>query len=313
MNARAVDMCRGEGDLCVLDPPTWEDWYLSGRAGAVSVDEALRQFVVANQTFHTALGFRLGDEALNEAYGLTGSVPAQMRRLIAASGLLASPAGRSHVVDACAYGHTDHLHANFTTIGVCRETIRLDTCSERPAPFVCVCVSAASRDKARDPLSEDERFNLVAAAFLCIAVAGFMLLVRSISYTRYLLRRHCCRESDALRRVRQQDEDEETRSRTRRHGRWTRRRREAAELRQALGKKALGTPEAEIPQLWSCTLCCTFWVAVILGPLLLLYAWPCLIPGVGCDFDYYAGCGFRLPYVDEGDTSGRLTTVLAGR
>jgi len=285
MNARAPGMCQSKDDACVLDPPTWEDWYRSGRAGDVPLAESFRLYSLANASYNEGAAYR---QATWSRDGVT------------------------YTNEACAFGHADHLHANLSTLGVCRRTLRLDTCEDEPAPFVCVCVSPHVRDRAQDPMSEDERFNLIAAAFICLGTAGFMCVLRLIWLANYVLHRHCCREADALSRLRQLDEDEDgLRATQRRHGRFTRRRRDEP-AKAALVKRAPGSPEDEIIELSACVTCCTFAVALIGGPCLLLYAWPCLLPGVGCDFDYWVGCGFRLPYVDPGDTSGRLTTVLAG-
>ncbi len=94
------------------------------------------------------------------------------------AGWLRTSDGRALVEGACEFGHTDHTHANLSSVGECRRTLRLDQCEDEPPPFVCVCVSEAVRDRVRDPLSDDERFNLVAAAFFCLGTAGFMLALR---------------------------------------------------------------------------------------------------------------------------------------
>jgi len=253
---------------------------LSGRAGEVTLAESYALFVQANLSFTDGMSFRRSD------------------------------------TEACEYGHTDHKHtarvlqagsAVFETdvsrIGVCRKNLVSDLCEDNPPPFVCVCVAKKVRDVAQDPISDDERFNLWLVSFGSIGVAAFMLVMRCIAYGRYLVQRHCCRESDALRRVHQQDDDDAaTRSRTRY---FTRRRRE--DKASLISSRPVHSVEDEIRELWGCAISCTLCVCLVGGPIVLVYAWP-------RPFPYWVGCGFRLPYVDPNDAlSGRLTTVLNGR
>ena len=247
-------MCRVADEPCVLDPPTFESWLQSGRAG--TGDEALASWAKANESYTAGLAFlRPG-------------------------------------TDECLHGHTDHLHASDDDVGVCRETLPNDECGERPPPFLCVCVSTRVKALAQDPLGEELRFNLMLASFFCLAAAAIFIFYRLVALGRDYVARHCAR-SDALQRIEDADEEEQggalpppgRRRRPQRPGR-----------RRPGGSGADGgkqsAEETELKELWLCSGACTFWLAIVGGPVLMLIAWP-------QSYGYWVGCGFPIPHAVE--------------
>ena len=239
-------MCRGGSTPCILDAPQFTDWLASGRAG----DDPQQSFKVANDSFTAGLRWRDEDSEM------------------------------------CAHGHTDHQHTNASAAAECRGTIREDTCADRPAGFVCACVSRSVAFIAQDEMGADQRFNLISAAFFCIGTATVMLLCQLVTCFRAYIGRHCVSvRRDALRRVRQLDDEEGSPHRQR-----------LANATQKSGATAAAA--GDLRDLTRCAASCTLVVALVGGPLLLLAALP-------KEYGYWTGCGFRIPYVIP-ENSGRL-------
>ena len=261
-NARYSYLCRGNG-ACILDPPRYEDWLLSGRGG----DDPRASFAEANESYY---------------------------------------AGRDHVLagtEECEFGHTDHLHADPDNVGICRLTLPFDDCSDDPKPFVCACVSEPVATSAQDPLGPELRFHLLSMAFVCIVTTVGMLFFRAVSFGRRYIARNCAR-SDALRRLERLEEapegsaDDEPAGRSATRPRGGRDRGRPGKGRGKQRSNKPGDPEAQLFELSRCAVGCTFYLAVLGGPLLILVAYPRA-------YGYWIGCGFPIPTLpDSGFQAG---------